>query len=286
MTTTLFCRWTDTLDELRSQGRYRSFRRPAGIDLSSNDYLGYGNGRQELGRAGRTGSGTSEELAHTGMASRLLRGHHPIWEQVEQQLADWHGAEAVLLMNSGYVANEGLIATVIEPGDWVATDELNHACIIDGLRLTRPRKFPFRHNDLNHLEDGLRAEAGKRPEGREMFIITEALFSMEGDSPSLTQVVELAERHGAYVIVDEAHSTGCFGPQGAGLIDQAGLRSRVLASVHTGGKASRRSRCLHLRFAPVEGTPGEPLSSPHLHHGPAARPGTMVAGGHRPGSRR
>ena len=167
MTTTLFCRWTDTLDELRSQGRYRSFRRPAGIDLSSNDYLGYGNGRQELGRAGRTGSGTSEELAHTGMASRLLRGHRPIWEQVEQQLADWHGAEAVLLMNSGYVANEGLIATVIEPGDWVATDELNHACIIDGLRLTRPRKFPFRHNDLNHLEDGLRAEAGKRPEGRE-----------------------------------------------------------------------------------------------------------------------
>ena len=220
------------MDELRGQGRYRSFRLPVGLDFTSNDYLGYAriscDAESSERSAGANWSGTS---------SRLLRGHHPIWDEVESMLAEWHGAEAVLMMTSGYNANEGLIATIAEPGDWVAADELSHACIVDGLRLARPRKFLFRHNDLNHLEDGLKAEAGKRPAGREMFIVTESLFSMDGDTAPLAEIVTLAERYGAHVIVDEAHSTGCFGPRGAGLVDQASLRSRVLASIHTGGKA-------------------------------------------------
>jgi 8-amino-7-oxononanoate synthase len=166
-----------------------------------------------------------------------LRGHHEIWDEVESALAAWHGADAVLMMNSGFTANEGLISTVIEPGDWVATDELNHACIAEGLRVCRPRKFVFRHNDLNHLEDGLKAEAAKRPPGRELFVVTESLFSMDGDRAPLKEIVELAERYGASVIVDEAHSTGCFGDAGFGIVDQLGLRPRVLATVHTGGKA-------------------------------------------------
>jgi 8-amino-7-oxononanoate synthase len=140
-------------------------------------------------------------------------------------------------MTSGYNANEGLIATLAEPGDWVAADELSHACIVDGLRLARPRKFFFRHNDLNHLEDGLKAESAKRPAGREMFIITESLFSMDGDTAPLPEIVSLAERYEAHVIVDEAHSTGCFGSNGSGCVDAHQLRNRVLASVHTGGKA-------------------------------------------------
>ena len=220
------------MDELRGQGRYRSFRLPVGLDFTSNDYLGYAriscDAESSERSAGANWSGTS---------SRLLRGHHPIWDEVESMLAEWHGAEAVLMMTSGYNANEGLIATIAEPGDWVAADELSHACIVDGLRLARPRKFLFRHNDLNHLEDGLKAEASKRPAGREMFIVTESLFSMDGDTAPLAEIVTLAERYGAQVIVDEAHSTGCFGPRGAGLVDQAGLRDRVLASIHTGGKA-------------------------------------------------
>ena len=156
---------------------------------------------------------------------------------MESALAAWHGAEAVLMMTSGFTANEGLISTVVEPGDWVATDELNHACIGEGLRICRPRKFAFRHNDLNHLEDGLKAEAAKRPEGRQMFVVTESVFSMDGDRAPLKEIVELAEHYGANVIVDEAHSTGCFGPRGSGCVDELGLRSRVLATVHTGGKA-------------------------------------------------
>jgi 7-keto-8-aminopelargonate synthetase-like enzyme len=167
----------------------------------------------------------------------LLRGHHAVWDEVESLLAGWHGADAALMMNSGYDANEGLIATIADPGDWVAADELSHACIVDGLRLARPRKFLFRHNDLNHLEDGLKSEAAKRPAGREMFVVTESLFSMDGDTAPLPEVVSLAERYGAHVIVDEAHSTGCFGPRGSGLVDDAGLRDRILASIHTGGKA-------------------------------------------------
>jgi 8-amino-7-oxononanoate synthase len=226
---TLTGRWTAALDDLRGKGRYRSFRPPAGIDFTSNDYLGYAGGRSP--------ATPPSDLPRSGAASRLLRGHHPVWDEVESLLAEWHGAEAALVMTSGYAANEGLIATVAEPGDWVAVDELSHACIIDGLRVARPRKFLFRHNDLNHLEDGLKAEATKRPEGRELFVVTESLFSMDGDTAPLREIADLCGRFSAHLIVDEAHSTGCFGPRGSGCVDAAGVRDRVLATVHTGGKA-------------------------------------------------
>lgn len=224
---TLFDRWTTALDQLRTQGRYRQFAVPAGIDFTSNDYLGYATRPNP----------PADDLSRSGAASRLLRGHHAIWDKVESILADWHGAEAALMMTSGYSANEGLISTLMEPGDWVASDELNHACIVDGLRLARCRRFVFRHNDLNHLENGLKAEAAKNERGRERFVVTESLFSMDGDRAPLTDIADLCERFGAYLIVDEAHSTGCYGPSGSGCVDEAGVRGRVLASVHTGGKA-------------------------------------------------
>jgi 8-amino-7-oxononanoate synthase len=236
----LFARWTEALDSLKAQGRFRSLKPPFGIDFTSNDYLGYGSGRLRISPAftpGHEDPGQARGYITTGLASRLLRGHHPIWDEVEAALAVWHGAESVLVMNSGFTANEGLISTIVEPGDWVASDELNHACIVEGLRICRPRKFAFRHNDLNHLEDGLKKEAASRPPGREMFVITESLFSMDGDRAPLTEIVALAKRQGAHVIVDEAHSTGCFGRSGSGIVDELGLRSRVLATVHTGGKA-------------------------------------------------
>ena len=110
-------RWTSTLDQLREQGRFRQFALSAGIDFTSNDYLGYAQS-----------TATSEStLSRSGTSSRLLRGHHAVWEQVEAMLAQWHGAEAALMMTSGYAANEGLISTLMEPGDWVVSDELNHA---------------------------------------------------------------------------------------------------------------------------------------------------------------
>lgn len=218
-------RWRSELERLRAEGRYRQLAPPTGIDFSSNDYLGYGK------RAWPAVAGE-----RSGTASRLLRGHHAVWDDVETALALWHGAEAALMFPSGYSANEGLLATVIEPDDWVASDQLNHASIIDGLRLSKAERFVFRHNDLNHLESGLR-NCAARGGRRERFIVTESLFGMEGDRAPLTALVEIAERYGAHVIVDEAHATGCFGTAGSGLVDASGLRRRILATVHTGGKA-------------------------------------------------
>ena len=230
-------RWTDQLRDLQSQGRYRSLSVPSGRDFSSNDYLGYARkiAFPITATLALNENPLNGESQTSGTASRLLRGNHPVWEEVENLLASWHGAEAALMMTSGYTANEGLLSTVIAPNDWVATDQFNHASIIDGIRLCRPKLFIFRHNNLNHLEDGL-CNASQAGTG-ERFIVTESLNSMEGDRAPLIEMATLAERFGAHLIVDEAHATGCFGPRGSGLVDEAGLRSRVLATIHTGGKA-------------------------------------------------
>src|SRR2546425_775087 len=174
-------RWSAVLDQLRRQGRYRELRLPGGVDLTSNDYLGYGG-------AGASSAGPA--LPRSGIGSRLLRGHHPIWEEVEATLARWHGAETALMMTSGYAANEGLLATVIEPGDWVASDQLNHASIIDGLRLAGGERFLYRHQDLDHLEAGLRAASRARTGQRELFVVTESLFGMDGDVTPLEALVQ------------------------------------------------------------------------------------------------
>jgi 8-amino-7-oxononanoate synthase len=216
------------------------------MDFSSNDYLRFGAEPWRPIFNQPANPKTNEELmppasasamSQSGHASRLLRGHHPIWDEVEQSLAEWHGAEAALMFTSGYAANEGLLATAIEPHDFVASDELNHASIVDGLRLGKAERFVFRHNDLEHLESGLRAAALSRGTNRQLFVATESLFGMEGDRAPLVELAALCEKHRAHLIVDEAHATGCFGPTGSGLVDEVRLRRRILASVHTGGKA-------------------------------------------------
>ncbi len=230
-------RWTTLLEGLRAEGRYRWLDVPRGADFSSNDYLGYGHFRQLAPRLDGPPPSAGTTLARSGTASRLLRGHHAIWDQVESALASWHHAEAALMFSSGYVANEGLLATVVEPQDFLASDRLNHASIVDGGRLSRAEKFLYRHNDLDHLETGLREAARRRSAQRQLFVVTESLFGMEGDRAPLREMAELSERYQAHLIVDEAHATGCFGGAGSGCVDEAGLRQDVLATVHTGGKA-------------------------------------------------
>ena len=217
-------RWSALLDEARALGRHRTLCPPSGIDLASNDYLGYGSGA----RAGLA-EFTSSKFPCSGTASRLLRGEHAIWTEVEAELARWHGAGAALIMTSGYAANEGLLSTVIEPDDWVASDELNHASIIDGLRLARAERYVYRHLDLDHFEAGLRTTAAKRSARRQLFIVTESLFGMDGDLAPLSRLTELAARYDAQLVVDEAHATGCFGTTGSGCVDAELQRSRVLA---------------------------------------------------------
>jgi 8-amino-7-oxononanoate synthase len=228
---TLAQRWNALLADLRAAGRQRTLELPSGIDLVSNDYLAYGGSRQPRLDPALAG------LPRSGLASRLLRGHHPLWEQVEDTLARWHGADSALVFSSGYTANEGLLAAILEPGDWVASDACNHASIIDGLRLARAERFVFRHNDLEHLEDGVRVARRTARAGSQRFIVSESLFSMDGDRAPLTELVSLARRYDAWLILDEAHATGCFGASGSGLVDTADARADVLATIHTGGKA-------------------------------------------------
>ena len=220
-------RWAGMLHELGQMGRYRQLLPRHGIDFASNDYLGYGTKE-------RWGSKSPVD-ARSGGASRLIAAH-PVWDQVETRLAAWHKAEAALIFPSGYVANEGLLSTVIEPQDWVASDQLNHASIIDGLRLSKAQRFIFRHQELNQLEDGLRSAAGDSVVNRQRFIVTESLFGMDGDRTPVVEILELARRYDAHLIVDEAHATGCFGATGVGRVEPA-WRDTILATIHTGGKA-------------------------------------------------
>ena len=173
-------------------------------------------------RASQPGSG----------GSRLLRGHHDIFDDIEDRLAGFSGTEAALLFGSGYAANIGLLQTIVSPDDLIVSDERNHASLIDGIRLTKAATIVYPHQDL----DKLRAALEKPRRGRAI-VITESVFSMDGDLTALGEVAEIADRSGAGLIVDEAHATGLYGLRGSGRVEELGLRQRVLATIHTGGKA-------------------------------------------------
>ena len=217
-----------TLAELRGAGLLREMRRPAGIDLVSNDYLGLAE-HPDLNAAMRA---SLAELPAGSGGSRLLRGHHEIFETVEARLATFSGTESALLFGSGYAANIGLLQAIVAPDDFILSDEFNHASLIDGIRLTKATTAIYPHQDLNALEAAL-----SRPRKGRAIVITESVFSMDGDVTSLADVCTIADRAGAIVIVDEAHATGMYGARGSGRVEELGLRDRVVATVHTGGKA-------------------------------------------------
>jgi len=221
-------RFAATLDELRSAGLLRQMRLPHGIDLVSNDYLGLAS-HPHLSQAMRS---ALDHLPSGSGGSRLLRGHHEIFEIVEDRLARFCGTEAALLFGSGYAANIGLLQAVIAAGDTIVSDERNHASLIDGIRLTRAETCIYPHQDLHALEALL-----QKPRQGRALVVTESVFSMDGDHTPLQAVCDIADRRGAAVIVDEAHATGLYGRRGSGRVEELGLRDRVLATVHTGGKA-------------------------------------------------
>lgn len=217
-----------TLAELQAAGLLREMRLPAGIDLVSNDYLGLAE-HPYVTEAMRA---MVADLPAGSGGSRLLRGHHEIFEIVEEQLASFSGSEAALLFGSGYAANIGLLQAVVSPDDLVVSDARNHASLIDGIRLTKAATVIYPHQDLDALDAAL-----SRPRVGRAFVITESVFSMDGDLTPLVDVCAIAERAGAIVIVDEAHATGMYGTRGSGRVEALGLRDRVVATIHTGGKA-------------------------------------------------
>jgi 8-amino-7-oxononanoate synthase len=216
------------LAELRGAGLLRQMRLPAGIDLVSNDYLGLAT-HPYLTEAMRA---IVADLPAGSGGSRLLRGHHEIFETVEAQLASFSGSDTALLFGSGYAANIGLLQAVVSPHDLIFSDAHNHASLIDGIRLTKAPTVIYPHQDLQALEAAL-----SRPRVGRAFVITESVFSMDGDLTPLVDVCAIAERAGAVVIVDEAHATGMYGTRGSGRVEELGLRDRVVATMHTGGKA-------------------------------------------------
>ena len=217
-----------TLSELQAGGLLRQMRLPVGIDLVSNDYLGLSE-HPHLTEVMRD---IVADLPAGSGGSRLLRGHHEIFEVIEGQLASFTGAEAALLFGSGYAANIGLLQAVVSPDDLIVSDERNHASLIDGIRLTKAATAIIPHQKLTALEEAL-----ARPRKGRAIVVTESVFSMDGDLTPLDDVCAIAERAGAVVIVDEAHATGMYGPRGSGRVEELGLRERVLATIHTGGKA-------------------------------------------------
>ena len=209
----------------------RNLLRPTGVNLCSNDYLGLA-GSEQLRTAILQAVREAEFVGGTG--SRLLSGHFGIWDEEECEFAEFAGTEAALYFGSGYAANMGLLTSLLSKSDLVFSDALNHASIIDGIRLSGARKAIYAHRDLNGLEGALRAHAADRCR---KIVVTESVFSMDGDIADIATIVELAERYGAGVIVDEAHATGVHGSGGQGIVASAGLAKNVLAVLHTCGKA-------------------------------------------------
>ncbi|HET7484895.1 MAG TPA: 8-amino-7-oxononanoate synthase [Solirubrobacterales bacterium] len=231
----------DRLEELRDRGLRRRLRLIGGpqgprvtldgrtvLLLCSNNYLGLADHPRVRGAAAeaamRWGAGAG--------ASRLISGNMRPHRQLEERLAAFKGYESALLFGSGYLANTGTIAALADRGETIFSDELNHASIIDGCRLSRAETFVYRHGDVEHLAWGLR-EAG----GRAALIVTDGVFSMDGDLAPLEDLSRLARDHGCRLMVDEAHATGAVGPGGRGSVAAAGLSGEVDLVVGTLGKA-------------------------------------------------
>ena len=196
--------------------------------LCSNNYLGLA----DHPRLRRAAADAALALGTSSGASRLISGSMSIHAELEDRLAEFEGTESALLFGSGYLANTGAIAALARRGEVVFSDELNHASIIDGCRLAGAETFVYRHADTEHLEWGLRRAAG-----RGALIVTDGVFSMDGDIAPLGDIATLAGRHGCRLMVDEAHATGCVGPGGRGSVAAAGLTGEVDVIVGTLGKA-------------------------------------------------
>jgi 8-amino-7-oxononanoate synthase len=225
----LSARQNNKLNRRKEDGGFRSLpARQSAIDICSNDYLGF-SVRPEIadhiqlklaqyGQAGSTGS-------------RLLTGNHSFFEEVEKRIAEFHDVSAALVFGSGYEANSGLVPAVCGKDDIILFDELCHASLREGIRLSFAGSISFRHNDLDHLRSLLEDHQDK-----DIYIITESVFSMDGDICPLQELVGLAESYRARIILDEAHAFGVLGDRGGGLAQSLSLHQQVFARIMTYGK--------------------------------------------------
>ncbi|TAI47863.1 aminotransferase class I/II-fold pyridoxal phosphate-dependent enzyme [Flagellimonas allohymeniacidonis] len=228
----------EKLQKRERENALRTLQQPQNlVDFSSNDYLGFSRIMEIEERA-------KEYLQNFGLnqngpsGSRLLTGNHPLYPELEALLSTYHKAEAALVFNSGYDANIGFFSCVPQRGDLVFFDELVHASIRDGIKMGNAKSYKFGHNDLEDLKKKVKRalhNSSKSTES-EIYIVTESVFSMDGDTPNLQQLADFCADNSYHLTVDEAHAIGIFG-EGKGLIGQLGLEKHVFARIITFGKA-------------------------------------------------
>lgn len=199
------------------------------IDFSSNDYLGFSKSSQIFGL---THSYLLENniVQNGATGSRLISGNHNLYTETENYISAFHETESSIIFNSGYDANVGFFSSVPQKGDLVLYDEYIHASIRDGIRLSNTKAYKFTHNDISDLERLLEKNSNNDPEGT-IYVVTESVFSMDGDSPDLERIVALTEKYNAFLIVDEAHALGIMGEKGEGLV-----QNKIFARIVTFGK--------------------------------------------------
>ena len=232
----------DRLAELEQRGLSRRLRLVEGAQagrvrldgrevlmLSSNNYLGLAN-HPALTRAAQA---ALERCGCGAGASRLISGSMELHHELEARLARLKHTQAALVFPTGYQANVGTLSALMEPGDTILSDALNHASIIDGCRLSRASTLVFRHNDVDHVAELLASCSG----AGQRLIVTDSVFSMDGDIAPLAELSRLARRHDAWLMVDEAHATGVFGPHGGGVVEELGLSAAIEIQMGTLGKA-------------------------------------------------
>lgn len=202
------------------------------IDFSSNDYIGFSKNKlifEEIHQYLMD----KDCIQNGATGSRLISGNHKVYQEAEDYIAKFHQAERALIFNSGYDANVGFFSSVPQKGDLILYDELCHASIRDGIQLSNAKSYKFKHNDFEGLEKLIQR---CQTELVEVYIVTETVFSMDGDCPNMEKLVAVSNKYNCYLVVDEAHSLGVFGSTGEGLVQMLGLQDQVFARIMTFGK--------------------------------------------------
>lgn len=224
------------LDKRQNENALRQLGKPhQSVDFSSNDYLGFASSEVIFNKVHQYL--IDNNLTQNGATgSRLLSGNYNLYEAIERMLRDVHNSEAALVFNSGYTANIGFFSCVPQRGDIILYDEFIHASIRDGIGMSHAKAYKFKHNDLKDLTCHLE-RSRKVSKNSEIYIVTESVFSMDGDSPDLKSLSQLCDDNNTHLIIDEAHALGVFGDKGCGLVQELQLNTKVFARIITFGKA-------------------------------------------------
>ncbi len=207
------------------------------IDFSSNDYLGFA--KCETIFDGAHQYLVDKNIKVNGATgSRLISGNHQVYQETENYIAQFHQSESALIFNSGYDANVGFFSSFPQRNDIILYDELSHASIRDGILMSHAKAYKFEHNDFEDLEKLIVRHQPKTDKRQQttIYIVTESVFSMDGDSPNLAELTQLCEKYNCYLVIDEAHALGVFGDKGEGLVQNLGLQDQVFARIMTFGK--------------------------------------------------